>query len=89
VGFVLSAVDAVPRLALILLSALAFGGRMWAVAVGIAVSFTPTVAAEVAARVAAFRSEEFIDAARAHGLSPARILGYHILRLNSRNLLLK
>ncbi|MBM4396905.1 MAG: ABC transporter permease [Deltaproteobacteria bacterium] len=88
-GVVLSAIDAVPRLALILLAALAFGGRMWAVAIGVAVSFTPTVAAEITSRVAAFRQEEFIDAARAHGLSATRILLLHILWLNSRTLLMK
>jgi peptide/nickel transport system permease protein len=89
VGLVLSAVDAVPRVALILLWALAFGGGTWGMALGIAVSFSPAVAAEVSARVAAFRAEEFVDAARAHGLSAGRILLYHILWLNSRNVLLK
>jgi ABC-type dipeptide/oligopeptide/nickel transport system permease subunit len=86
---ILSAVDAIPRLALLLLIALAFGGRMTAVALGLACSFTPTIASEVAARVRAFRSEDFIDAARAHGLGTARILLYHVLWLNSRNLLMK
>lgn len=88
-GLVVASIDAVPRLALILLAAFAFGGRMWGVAAGIAISFAPTISAEVASRVAAFRQEEFIDAARAHGLSPSRVLLLHILWLNSRHLLLK
>jgi len=88
-GIVLAAVDSVPRLALILLATAAFKGRMWAVATALAVSYAPTVANEVHGRIALFRQEEFIAAARALGLSSAQILFLHILWLNSRQLLMK
>lgn len=89
IRFVLSSLDAIPRIPLILLFSLGFGHSIWGVAIGVAVSLCPTIAEEVSARVAMFKNEEFISASIAHGLSSTRILFFHILWLNSRHILLK
>ena len=55
----------------------------------VGLSFVPQMANALAERVLFFRREQFVEAARAHGLSDPRILGFHILWANCRNLILR
>jgi len=55
----------------------------------VGLSFVPQVAGALAERVLFFQREQFVEAARAHGLSDGRILGFHILWANCRYLLLR
>ena len=52
-------------------------------------SFVPQVAGAVGEKVAWFRRERFVEAAIAHGLTHARVLGWHILWANCRNVVLR
>jgi len=45
-------------------------------------AYVPVLALAIYQKVGAFQREQFVEAARAHGLSHARILGYHILWAN-------
>lgn len=96
--FSLTLISALPRLVAVVVvlslwvSALDAPGehpvaRLYLLALLVGLTSAPQVAEAVAERVARFRVEEFIEAARAHGLSHARILGRHILLANCRPLL--
>jgi len=63
--------------------------RLFLLAGLVGVSFVPQMAYALAERVLFFRREQFVEAARAHGLSDRRILGFHILWANCRNLVLR
>lgn len=45
-------------------------------------AYVPVLALAIYQKVGSFQREEFVEAARAHGLSHRRILGYHILWAN-------
>jgi len=45
-------------------------------------AYVPVLALAIYQKVGSFQREEFVEAARAHGLSHTRILGYHILWAN-------
>jgi peptide/nickel transport system permease protein len=45
-------------------------------------AYVPVLALAIYQKVGSFQREQFVEAARAHGLSHARILGYHILWAN-------
>ena len=45
-------------------------------------AYVPVLALAIYQKVGAFQREQFVEAARAHGLSHGRILGYHILWAN-------
>ena len=59
--------------------------RMIAAILGLA--YVPVLALAIHQKVSSFQREEFVEAARAHGLSHRRILGYHILWANCRPIL--
>ena len=63
--------------------------RLYLLAALVGVSFLPQLAEALAERVATFQREEFVEAARAHGLPDHRILLHHILWANCRELLLR
>jgi len=63
--------------------------RLYLLGVLIALTFVPQLAQELAERVLSFQREQFVEAARAHGLSDRRILGRHILWANCRELILR
>ncbi len=60
----------------------AVGMRLLLMATMLGVAYVPVLALAVYQKVGAFQREQFIEAARAHGLGDARILGYHILWAN-------
>jgi peptide/nickel transport system permease protein len=63
--------------------------RLYLLATVLGISFVPQVAGAIGEKVAWFRRERFVEAAIAHGLTHARILGLHILWANCRNLVLR
>ncbi|MCO4768919.1 MAG: ABC transporter permease [Deltaproteobacteria bacterium] len=60
----------------------AVGMRLFLMATMLGIAYVPVLALAIYQKVGAFQREEFIEAARAHGLSDTRILGYHILWAN-------
>lgn len=98
--FSLTIIGAWPRLVLVVVVVAIFTGsvsnpaewahlRLYGLGALIAVSFVPQLAAELAEKVLSFQREQFVEAARAHGLSDGRILGRHILWANCRELILR
>jgi len=63
--------------------------RLYLLAGVLGLSFVPQIANALAERVLYFQREQFVEAARAHGLGDGRILGLHILWANCRYLLLR
>jgi peptide/nickel transport system permease protein len=63
--------------------------RLYLLAGVLGLSFVPQVAGAVGEKVAWFRRECFVEAAIAHGLTHARVLGWHILWANCRNVVLR
>lgn len=78
--------SAIPSLVLVTLACLAFGGGPLTLAVACGVASVPAVAEAVASRLEALRREEFVIAARAHGIGNARIFLWHLLWTNTRRL---
>ena len=89
----LTVVASYPRLILVIVAVGIFvsslhdpGGhlelRLGMIAVFLGFSYVPALAFAIYQKVGAFQREQFVEAARAHGLSHARILGYHILWAN-------
>ncbi len=98
VTFLLTLIAAIPRLvAVVVVMALWVASldspgehptvRLYLLAGLVGLTSVPQVAEAVRDKVHRFRVEEFVEAARAHGLSPPRILFRHILWANCRPLL--
>ena len=60
----------------------AVGMRLLLMAAMLGIAYVPVLALAIYQKVGAFQREQFVEAARAHGLSDTRILGYHILWAN-------
>lgn len=63
--------------------------KIYVLAALVALSYVPQLAHALGERVLYFEREQFVEAARAHGLSDRRILGFHILWANCRFLILR
>lgn len=98
--FGLTIVGAWPRLVLVVVVVAIFmvsvsdpaawaGTRLYVLALLVALSFVPQLAHELSEKVLSFQREEFVEAARAHGLPDHRILFVHILWANCRELILR
>ena len=96
----LTVVGAWPRLVLVVVVIAIFtaslsdpaawaGARLYLLGGLVGLSFIPSVAHALGERVHHFQRENFVEAARAHGISDGRILGYHILWANCRDLVLR
>lgn len=98
--FALTIVGAWPRLVLVVVAVAIFtttvsdpaawgGVRLYVLGLLVALTFLPQLAGELSERVLRFQREQFVEAARAHGLSDRRILLVHILWANCRELVLR
>jgi peptide/nickel transport system permease protein len=98
--FGLTIVGAWPRLVLVVVVVAIFmvsvsdpaawaSARLYVLALLVALSFVPQLAHEIAEKVLTFQREEFVEAARAHGIPDSRILFHHILWANCRELVLR
>ncbi len=97
---VLTIVAAWPRLVLVVVVVAIFTAsvsdpaafaelRLFLLAGLVGLSFVPQMAHALAEKVLFFQREQFVEAARAHGLPDSKILGFHILWANCRNLVLR
>ena len=98
--FGLTIVGAWPRLVLVVVVVAIFmvsvsdpaawaDARLYVLSLLVALSFVPQLAQELSEKVLTFQREEFVEAARAHGLPDHRILFVHILWANCRELVLR
>jgi peptide/nickel transport system permease protein len=96
----LALVGAWPRLVLVVVAVAIFtarardpaawaGVRLFVLGALVGLSFVPPVAGALAERILHLRREQFVAAARAHGVPEGRILGRHVLWANCRHLLLR
>ncbi len=81
--------DTLPRLVFIVLLCTILDPGMYLIATTAGVLFIPTIAAICRRKVETLASEDYILAHIAHGFHPAWILGYHILWLQCRPLLIR
>lgn len=87
VRYIFTVVAAIPRLVGILLAATILTPTPAVLAVAAGVSCAPELGSALGARLGGLVRAEFVTALRAHGLSDARILLYHLLWVNCRGLL--
>ena len=89
IRFVFTIFAAFPRFVLVLLVCAVYGNTPFNLGLAAGLAYAPSLGEAIFARVSEFRSAGFVLAARAHGLSPFRILGFHILWLNARRLIFR
>lgn len=93
IKLVLTVVASYPRLILVIIAVGIFtaalydpggnlGLRLAMIATFLGIAYVPVLALAIHQKVGSFQREQFVEAARAHGLSHGRILGYHILWAN-------
>ncbi len=93
IKLILTVIASYPRLILVIVAVGIFtaalydpGGnlalRLAMVATFLGIAYVPVLALAIYQKVGSFQREQFVEAARAHGLSHGRILGYHILWAN-------
>ena len=75
-----------PRFVLVLLVIAIYGNSTWIIGAVAGVAYSPSVAESVFNRVDSLKRDEFVLASRAHGISPLRILLYHLLWVNCRRM---
>ena len=84
-----SILGAIPRLILALLCSAIFGAEPNVLAYATAIAYAPAVGEAIDGRIQSLRQQQFVIAARCHGLSHWRILSYHLLWLNCRRLIIR
>jgi len=89
VRYLWAVVSAVPRFVLVLLACSIYGSEPHVLAVAAGLSFAPGLGEALTTRIEALRSREFVLATRAHGVSAARTLAWHLLWLACRALILR
>jgi len=93
IRFFLTVVASYPRLIIVIVAVGIFTAglhdpgratnlRLAMIATILGLAYVPVLALAIHQKVGAFQREQFVEAARAHGLSHGRILGYHILWAN-------
>jgi ABC-type dipeptide/oligopeptide/nickel transport system permease subunit len=87
IRYLFSVVDALPRFILVLLACAIYGNSVWLIALVAGLAYAPTLGEAVYTRIQGFRRAEFVLAAEAHGVHPARTLGFHLLWVNCRHLI--
>lgn len=80
---------ALPRFVSIVLLCAAFGFDPFLMAAAAGLLYGAELGEDVRQRVSQCAEEEYVEAARSEGLSTARILGYHILWLHCRPLIVR
>ena len=81
-----------PRFVLVLLVCTIYGDDLYLLAIAVGIAYTPTLGEAIFARIESLRSQQFVLANRAYGLSSFRILWFHLVlaacgRLVARHLL--
>ncbi|MSQ03618.1 MAG: hypothetical protein EXR71_17330 [Myxococcales bacterium] len=86
---VFGAIQSIPSLVLVLLCLMALGPGPVQLAVAGGLAGMPTMASSVDARITSLRTAEFVLAARAHGIPPHRLLWWHLVWVNSRDIVVR
>jgi len=87
VRYIFTVLGSVPRFVMVLLACAIYGNETVVIAVAAGVAYAPALGEAVYTRLEALRTADFVDAARAHGVSPASILWYHLLWVSCRRLI--
>ncbi len=85
----LQLIDTLPRLVFIVLICTILDPKISVIAGVTGILFVPTIATSVQRKVETLASEDYILAHLAHGFHPAFVLGYHVLWLQCRPLLIR
>lgn len=83
--FLFTVIASVPRFVLILLTLSIYGDAPHVLAAAAGLSFVPLLGEAVRARIEELRTAEYVLASLAHGLSPMRVLGYHLVWAGARH----
>lgn len=86
VRYLYTVLGSLPRFVLVLLCCAIYGNETVVIAIAAGVAYAPALGEAVTARLEELRSADFVVAARAHGVSPGRILWFHLLWVNCRPL---
>lgn len=86
IRYLFTVISALPRFVLVLLVCAIYGNDVGVIALVAGAAYAPVVGEAVYERISHFRGAGFVLAAEAHGVHPARILGYHLLWVNCRRL---
>ena len=89
VGICLAIPGALPRMVSLVLLCAGFGFDPYLLAIGCGVVYAGELGEDVRRRVQQCCHEEFVEASKAAGLSTWRLLGYHILWLHARAMILR
>lgn len=82
-------IDALPRLVMLILLCSLTQPSMMLIAVAVGVLFVPALSRTVQYRVEALAAEDYILAYRAHGFSSVKIVGYHIVWMICRPVIIR
>jgi ABC-type dipeptide/oligopeptide/nickel transport system permease subunit len=85
----LGLVDALPRLVMLILLCSLTQPSMMLIATAVGILFVPSLARTVQYRVEALAAEDYILAYRAHGFSSITIVGYHIVWMICRPVIIR
>lgn len=86
IRFVSTVTASLPRFILVLLAIAIYGNSTWLIGAVTGIAYAPTIAEAIHSRIDSLRRAEFVSAAQAHGLSELKILIYHLLWVNCREL---
>ena len=89
IRFVFTVLASLPRFVLVLLICSIYGTDGSTLGIAAGAAYAPALSEAVYNRVSSFRAAGFVMAAKAHGLTTSRILGWHILWVNGRALIAK
>ena len=89
ISALLELVDTLPRMVFLILVCTIYESSMMLIAMVSSVLLIPSVATVVQRRVERLGSEDHILAYLAHGFHPLKIIGYHILWLQCRALMIR
>lgn len=81
-----SVVGSLPRFVLVLLFASIYGDAPTVLALATGLSYVPALGEALHGRIEQLREAEFVAAARAHGVAPLSIIGWHLLWVNCRRM---
>lgn len=79
-------VASIPRFVLVLLAIAIYGNSTWLIGAVAGLAYSPALAEAVFQRIDSLKRAEFVLAARAHGLTDARILLFHLLWVDCRRM---
>ena len=87
VSYAYTVIGAVPRFVLVLLACSIYGNHPWVLATAAGIAYAPALGEAIEGRIVALQSADFVQATRAHGVTGASLLWYHLIWVNGRRLI--